>query len=109
MTVAYNPLRTVHLFASIGIAFEKDKKTNFTQNYALNWSPFLEGALQLNFAYNETLRSEDNGRDRIITPSLRWKIASRSFLDLSYQIIKSTSISQTADSRVFSADLKIFF
>jgi hypothetical protein len=109
LTLAYTPLKTVHIFTSISILLAKNVKTNILQNYGINWSPFPDGTLQFNFSFNENLRSVDNAKERIITPSVRWKITNRTFLDLSYQWVKSTSVSQSEDSNVFSASLKTFF
>ncbi len=108
-SVAFNPWATVYLFSSIGVVSEKDKKTSTIQNYAGTWSPFPGGALQFNFAYNENLRSEDNGRDKVITPSIRWNIIPRTFLDVSYLVLRSESLSQDTRSKSFNMNLKMYF
>jgi hypothetical protein len=108
LSVAYRPFETLYLFGSWEILAEKGQKIQTTQNYGLNWSPFPEGTLQFNFSYNESILSENNQKSRLITPSLRWNITSRSFLDLSYQFIHSSSKLQKSDSNGFSANLKIF-
>lgn len=108
-SVSYNPWSTVYLFSSMGIVSQKDMKTSRVQNYAGTWSPFPGGALQFNFSYNENLRSEDNGRDTVITPSIRWNIFRRAFLDVSYLVMKSESLSQTTESKSFNANLKLYF
>jgi len=107
--VSYNPLRTLFIVASIEIIAEKDKETVTTQNYGFNWSPFPEGNLQFRFYYNENIRSADDGKERVLSPGLRWNISRRSFLDVSYQVINSRFPSQKIDSNFFSANLKIFF
>jgi hypothetical protein len=109
MSVNYNPFRTLNLFASWEIIAERDQDTETTQNYAFNWSPFPDGALQFNFSYDENLRSEDNLKERILTPSIRWNITKRSYLDVSYQITRSKSDLQETDSKFLSTNLKIFF
>jgi hypothetical protein len=108
LSVAYRPFETLYLFASWEILAEKGQKIQTIQNYGLNWSPFPEGTLQFNFSYNENILSENNQKNRLITPSLRWNITSRSFLDLSYQLIHSSSKLQKSDSNGFNASLKIF-
>jgi hypothetical protein len=108
LSVAYRPFDTLYLFASWEILAEKGQKIQTIQNYGLNWSPFPEGTLQFNFSYNESILSENNQKSRLITPSLRWNITSRSFLDLSYQLIHSSSKLQKSDSSGVSASLKIF-
>ena len=109
LSINYNPFRTLNLFASWDIVTKKGQNTDTTQNYTLNWSPFPDGALQFNFAYNENLRSEDNEKERIVTPSIRWNITRRSYLDVSYQIIRTRSDLQKIDSKFFGTNLKIFF
>ncbi len=109
VSISYNPFNTLHIFASMQILDQKDQKVQINQNYGLNWSPFPDGALQFSFTYNESLSSQDNSKSRIITPSVRWNITSRSYLDVSYQMINSSSKSQTSDSNGVSANLKIFF
>jgi hypothetical protein len=109
MSINYNPFRTLNLFASWDIVAEKGRKTETTQNYAINWSPFPDGALQFNFTYNENLRSEINEKERIVTPSVRWNITRRSYLDVSYQIIRTRSDLEKTDSKFLSTNLKIFF
>ena len=108
LSVAYRPFETLYLFASRGILAEKGQKIQTTQNYGLNWSPFPEGTLQFNFSYNESILSENNQKNRQITPSLRWNITRRSFLDLSYQYIHNSSKLEKSDSNGVSANLKIF-
>jgi hypothetical protein len=109
MRVNYNPFRTLNLFASWEIIWERHRDTETTQDYALNWSPFPDGALQFNFAYDENLRSQDNLKERILTPSIRWNITKRSYLDISYQITRSKNDLQEIDSKFLGTTLKIFF
>jgi hypothetical protein len=108
-SVAFNPWATVYLFSSIGVVSENDKKTSTVQNYAGTWSPFPGGSLQFNFSYNENLRSDDNGKDTIITPSIRWNIIPRTVLDVSYLILRSESLSESSTSKSFNMNLKMFF
>lgn len=105
----YNPLKTVHLFGSIQFLGEKGEGPETIQNYGINWSPFPDGALQFNITYNEGITSEDHSKERTLTPSIRYKITRRSYLDVSYQMIRNESKTQKANSQVFSAGLKVFF
>jgi hypothetical protein len=108
-SVAFNPWTTVYLFSSIGVVSQNDKNNSTVRNYAGTWSPFPGGSLQFNFSYNENLRSDDNGKDTLITPSIRWNIIPRTFLNISYLILKSESTSQATESKSFNANLKMFF
>jgi len=109
LNVNFNPVRTVYLSALIELIAEKGQGTETTQNYSVNWSPFPDGALQFNISYNENLRSEDRLKERIFTPNVRYKLSSRSYLDLTYQMIRSDSKIQKTESQVISSSLKIFF
>lgn len=108
LSVAFRPFETVYIFTSWEILAQKDQKIQSTQNYGLSWTPFPNGALQFNFSYNETIISENNQKNRLITPTVRWYITSRSYLDLSYQYIHTSSKLEKTDSNGFSANLKIF-
>jgi len=109
LNVNFNPVRTVYLSALIELIAEKGQGIETTQNYSVNWSPFPDGALQFNISYNENLRSEDRQKERIFTPSVRYKLSGRSYVDLTYQMIKSESKIQKTESQVVSSSLKIFF
>ena len=109
VSISYTPFNTLHLFASVQILAQNGQKLQINQNYALNWSPFPDGALQFNITYNETHNSLQNTEDRTFIPSVRWYITTRSYLDLSYQLIKSSSKSQTSNSDGVFATLRIPF
>jgi hypothetical protein len=109
LNVNFNPVRTVYLSALVELIAEKGQRTETTQNYSVNWSPFLDGALQFNISYNENIRSEDRLKESIFTPNVRVKLSSRSYLDLTYQMIRSKSKIQETESEVVSSSLKIFF
>jgi len=106
--ISYNPFRTLFLVASIDVLAGNDQKTQTVQNYGINWAPFPDGDLQFRFNYNENLTT-GGIKETIINPGVRWNITKRSYLDLSYQIIKNESTGQKEESNFFSATLKIFF
>ena len=105
----YNPFRTLNLFAFIQVIDQKGREVQTLQNYAINWSPFPDGALQFNIAYNENYRSEDRLTERIFFPSIRYNITKRSYIQLSYQWIRSRSDVQKIDSNLIGTTLKIFY
>ncbi len=109
LTTSYSPFDTVRLLASLDISSQTGMKTSVFQNYAINWSPFPEGNLQFNISYNETLRSEDNAKERIFIPSMRWKITNKAFLDVSYLWDKLSSATLKSNSQSVNTSLKIFF
>jgi len=108
-TVSYNPFRTLSLFALIQLIDQKGMKLQTLQNYSINWSPFPDGALQFNIAYNENYRSDDHFKERIFVPSIRYYLSKRSYIQLQYQLIRSTSDIEKINSDLISTSLKIFF
>lgn len=108
VSLAYYPYKTLYLFASWSKLIQDTRKDTL-QNYAVTWAPFPGGALQFTFAYNENLRAFDNAHERIIRPSLRLNFSARSFLDISYLIIRSDSVTEKTSSRTFNTNLRIAF
>jgi hypothetical protein len=109
MNVSYTPFPTLYLYGSLTIASGTDVKTSYLQNYSVNWSPFPGGSLQFNFGYTESLRSEDHGRDTSFGPGLTWKITNRATLNMSYQVVKTKSLSQKEETNSFSTRLQVLF
>ena len=107
-SVSYNPFRTLYLVAGISNISDEERNRTF-QNYALNFSPFPDGALQFSFTYNESLGSERNEKVRVITPSLRWNISGASYLLLTYQVTKSETDVDRSDAKTFSTNLRVYF
>jgi hypothetical protein len=110
--VALTPIPSVYLFGShrVDRRFAGDVlRKNTTRNYVLNFSPFPHGTLHLNFSYNETLRSEDDSRQRIITPSVRWNITPRSYLDLTYLKVATDSPVLSDDTRSTTGTFRLNF
>ena len=107
--LSYNPFRTLNFFAFVQYINETGQKDRILQNYAINWSPFPDGALQLNIAYNENYRTEDRLVERIFRPTIRYYFSKRSYIDLTYQLIRSKSDIQKIDSNLLSTNIKIFY
>ncbi len=108
VSLAYRPFQTMYLLASVS-RVDRQGIQETLQNYAANWSPFPSGALQFNFAFNQDLTSRDNAKTRSIRPSLRWNITSRIILDMSYQLLKTESRVETADTRTFFTNLEMIY
>ena len=107
--LSYNPFRTINLLAFVQYINETGQKDRILQDYAINWSPFPDGALQFNIAYNENYRTEDHLVERIFQPTIRYNFTKRSFIDVTYQLIRSKSDTQKIDSNLLSTSVKIFF
>jgi hypothetical protein len=107
--LGYNPFRTLNLSAYVQFINETGQKDRILQNYAINWSPFPDGALQFNIAYNENYRTQDHLVERIFQPSVRYNFSNRSYIDLTYRLVRSSSDIQKIDSNLLSTTVKIFF
>jgi hypothetical protein len=107
--LSYNPFRTLNLIAFLQYLNEKEEKGRILQNYAINWSPFPDGAFQFHISYNENYRTEDHLVERIFQPTIRYNLSKRSYIDLSYQLIRNSSDIQKINSGLLSTSLKIFF
>ena len=83
-SVAYNPLATLYLFGSYRTERRPNVPRRSFQNFSIAWTPFRDGTLQLSLRYAETFRSQDESRDRNISPRLRWNFRRGSFLDIVY-------------------------
>lgn len=108
-TVAVDPVRTLHLVYSEELLATTGEKTRRTHNVGVNWSPFADGSLQLIVAYDNALRPLEFGSERVFRPGVRWVFSRPSYIEISYQRIRSEYVFARTDSKVIGADVKIFF
>ncbi|MBP2682800.1 MAG: hypothetical protein H6Q79_839 [Deltaproteobacteria bacterium] len=106
--LAITPASTVYLFGSYRIEQSTTAASRDILNFTVNWAPFPDGTLHVYFFYNETIRSDDF-KDRSIIPSLRWYFTPRSYLDLSYQNLKTESPTLSTASNIYSGTVRITF
>ena len=109
LSLSYNPFRTLNLFAFVQYFNESRQKDRILQNYAINWSPFPDGALQFNITYNENYRTDDHLVERIFQPNIRYNFSKRSYVELSYQLLRSSSDIQKINSNLLSTTVKIYY
>jgi hypothetical protein len=102
------PVQTVYLFGSYRIERSTTSPSRNILNYTASWSPFPDGTLHLNFYYTETIRSDETS-ERVITPNLRWYFTPRSYLDLSYQNLKTEGPVLTTSSDIYNGTVRITF
>jgi len=106
--VTYRPFPLLYLVASWSWVTEVDKKMAL-QNYGVNWTPFVDGQLQFNFAYNENLQSDINGKVRNMLAGVRWNITRRSYLNVAYQVIDTASITENTKGNILSTTLRVYY
>jgi len=109
VAIAFDPTRTLHLAFGEEVWAASDQKTRTTFNASANWAPFPDGAVQFVFAYNEALRDLVFGSDRNTLGGIRWNLTRRSYIDVSYQFLKSESVSYSSKGKTLSATVKLFF
>ncbi|RII25763.1 MAG: hypothetical protein CXR31_12170 [Geobacter sp.] len=107
--ISYRPFPSLYLFASLGVQQGENQQTQYIQNYGGNWSPFPDGDLQFNVAYNENATTLNNQKDTNLTPSVSWRIAPRATLNLSYSLLTSESLISSTKSSYVSMILRLFF
>ncbi|WP_243371563.1 hypothetical protein [Geotalea sp. SG265] len=109
MGATYRPFPNLYLFASLGIQQAESKKTQYIQNYGGTWSPFPDGALQFNIAYNESANSTNNEKNSSLTPSISWKVAPKAMLSLSYSLLRTDSLVASTEASYLSTVLRLSF
>jgi hypothetical protein len=103
------PTGALSFNARFNIVDRTGTDTRTLQNYAVTWSPFPEGALQLVFTYNETLASAENRRDTTIGPGFNWTISNHFFLEMFYNYQKTNTDSQKIESNNLFARFRFNF
>ncbi len=103
----YRPFETVYIVAEFGVVHQTGAKSYYLSNYGINWSPFPDGSLQLNFLYNDNFRSDTNSKERTLSPSLTWKISEKTTLQITYLRLTSSSIVQSSDSNILTGTLRV--
>jgi hypothetical protein len=89
--IAFSPVSSVYFFAS-RLYEERTAQPNRTfDTFAFSWNPFPAGALRLGLSYSETHNSLYNQNDQLFTPNLRWEFNRRSYLQISYEDLKTES------------------
>ena len=109
VSLALRPVSSLYLFGSHRREQKPDIPERTIDNYVFSWSPFPDGTLHFSFSYNETSRSELDSTERIITPSVRWDITRRSYLDVAYQKLTRDTVDQSIDTEILSGTLRIGF
>ena len=106
--LSVTPIQALYLFGSYRVEWSSTLERRTILNYNINWAPFPDGALHLTFYYNETIRSDDF-KERSIVPAVRWYFTRRSYLNLSYQNLKTESDALTTSSNIYSGTVRFTF
>jgi hypothetical protein len=106
--VTADPLRTLRLSLGGEVYVLTGQRTRTTLTAGVNWAPFPDGALQFVFAYNNALRPLEFGSERDTVAGIRWNLSRRSYIDVSYQVVRSEWTTQTTKGKTFSTGLRLF-
>ena len=109
VTLAVDPLRTLHLVLGEEVVAVTGDRTRLTHNIGANWTPFPDGSLQFVVAYNEALRDLIFGTERNFVQSVRWTFKRPSYFEVSYQRIEGEYVLDTTETKVLSANVRLFF
>jgi hypothetical protein len=104
------PFRTLSLFASVNLRYyQRDNEgLQVDQNYSINWSPFPDGLMTFNVAYNQTIDALNN-ESRILTPEVNWQITRKTLLTVSFNYGTIESETETLDVKVFRTTFRTYF
>ncbi len=108
-SVAFDPVRTLHLVFTEDVLATTGDKTRATSSIDVNWAPFPDGTLQLVFAYRNDLRPLELGNERNIVGSIRWNVSRRSYIEVTYQNTLSEYVFQTIASKSLYCTSRLFF
>jgi hypothetical protein len=72
-------------------------------NFGAGFSPFPGGDLILSFNYSQTYDTLSNVRARNLGPYLRWDVSRAAYLELSYNLLETSSPVQDSTTRALSA------
>ena len=109
LAFTYRPFSTLYLTSAFSVLEQSGQRTDISQNYGVNWTPFPDGTLQFGVAYNQSMRNVNGESNRIITPSATWQITPRTLLQLSFPMISTDSDQGSTESQVYSAQLRTSF
>ena len=109
VAIVFDPIRTLHLSVGEEVYAYTGQGTRSTLTVGANWAPFPDGALQFMFAYNQAVRPLEFGTERNTQAAVRWNLSQRSYVDVSYQVLRSDWTSQRAEGAIFSTTMRIFF
>lgn len=107
--VTVDPIRSLRLAVAEEVYAVTGAKTRSTFSVSANWAPFPDGALQFILAYNEAMRALVFGTERNSMAGVRWNLSQRSYVNVSYQVLKSELPAYATESRIFSATVRVFF
>jgi hypothetical protein len=104
----YTPFNNLSFFGKVN-GLRRDGETDLYQQYTVNWSPFPDGDLQFFFNFNEILISENNQKQTVVGPGVKWTIGRHFTLDASYNWTTDDSDIQKIESNIFNAEFQAIF
>lgn len=104
-----NPVPSFYLYASRRDERRTGEVDRTIDALALSWAPFPGGVLRFVVSYSENRNTFLDETNRVFTPTIRWNINGRSYLNVSYQKLSTESDLGTTDDAILSATLRFGF
>lgn len=106
--ITYNPVQAIYLFGTVNIVAQSNQKTQTAQSIGGGWSPFRDGALQLNVSYREAIQP-DGTTDKSFSNSAHLTIRPGMSLDISFLVSSSSGVTQKSDNQSLSSSFRASF
>lgn len=107
-TITYNPVQAIYLFGTFNYISQSQQASQTAQSVGGSWSPFRDGALQLNVSYREGIQP-DGTKDKTFSNSVHLIIRPGMSLDISYLIASSNGVVQKTDNQSLSCSFRASF
>ena len=106
----YVPFRTLSLFAAVRFRNrdQGNRSTTVSQDYSVNWAPFLDGSLNFSIAYTQA-KTTLGYEEKLVKPEVRWQIARGMLLIFTYSNGTVESATETSDIQTFTGNLRVFY
>jgi hypothetical protein len=110
--LSYNPVGTLYLQAGVTTYASNTQERETYHTLSGSWSVHQGGgALEIAFTYNESLTPEDASQTwmRVMSPSVRWRMNPRMYLESAYADIRTEGPIQTTESKSVTSSFKMYF
>lgn len=107
LSINYTPLPALYMYASSSVSNQTGLGTRTAISFGGGWSPFRDGTLKFNTAYNESLQEES--KIRTFSQTISWKIRQGTSFDTAYLYSVSSGIGTSNTSDGVTGTLKIRF
>lgn len=105
-TASFTPFPALYASAGVTRSFGTGRPATLG-HLALNLSPFPDGQVLFRVSYTDAFDSSLDARTQTFTPTLRWTVAPRAYLDLAYSDIRTASPVESSRIQTASANFTL--